>query len=147
MGSEIDHREDGASGSSDVSNAFSDVSNIFSDASNTFSDVSNTFSDVSNTFSNVSNTFSDVLHGVFVSVGVGIEGSEVLDQLEASMLLLFSVDRAVEFSVCGLNDAKLHPLGHMFLHLSFVGIWDFELFNNWFFCCEGDLVQEHVSLP
>jgi hypothetical protein len=68
--------------------------------------------------SNISDAFTNVLHGVFVGVGVSIEGSEVLDEPDAPAFLSHCKDGAVELAACQLNDAKFLPLGQMFLKYS-----------------------------
>jgi len=66
----------------------------------------------------------DVLHGVLVHVGVGIEGTKILDDWFGAVLLFHKEHRAVISTLGGLNDPEPEPLLHLVLKIVVMGLRD-----------------------
>jgi hypothetical protein len=54
---------------------------------------------------NVSNALADILHGILFSVGVGIQGLEVLEQADSLVLFSHGKDVAIELTLGRLDAA------------------------------------------
>jgi hypothetical protein len=89
-----------------------------------------------------------VLHGIFICMGMSIQGLKVLHQLDAPIVLGYGKNGAIEWTAGLVNDAEYQPLGYMFLYLASVSIQDLELLRiDWFFGLEGNLMKEGIGFP
>ena len=83
-----------------------------------------------------------VPHGVLVHMCLLVEGSEVLNQSNASILLQDSKYWAIVFAPGGLHDSQFEPFHHVSLDFGLMGVRNPELFyENWLVGLQGYFMQ------